>query len=98
MNASAEGSPHSPAWSGVNPSTDCRYCAMNRKAAKVVRKPRMFTASAALNAGTRNSLRSISGSARRRCRRRNAAPTATPARIDSAAIQPGPPSAMRLRP
>ena len=78
MNATNEGSVHSPARNGESPATSCRYWKMKRNAPKSTRMPSVYTASDALNAGTRKSFRSMSGSASFFCRYTNAAPSATP--------------------
>lgn len=54
---------------------------MNRNTPPTMKMPRVFTPSAAVNAGRRKRSRSISGSRSRRWRRRNSVPTTTPAAI-----------------
>ena len=55
---------------------------------KLTKKPNVFALSAALNAGARNSLRSISGSASRCCLYANAPPSPETDEIDAKADRP----------
>jgi hypothetical protein len=98
MAAPPEGSSRKPDSSGDRPTASCRYCAMNGKVPNMTKMPSMLVATAVLKAGVRNSRRSISGSARRRCRRTNAAPRTNPVRMDRAGSHPGPSWATCLRP
>jgi hypothetical protein len=85
-----EGSDHRAASHGDSPTTSWRYCAKNRNIPKPMKPVMVFEATEMLNFGTRNSLRSISGSSSIRCRRTKAAPTRRPARIEPTAMTPTP--------
>ena len=78
MTPSEPGSIHRPAASGDSPSTSCRYWAMKTYDPNTTRVVSVKVASETRKAGTRNSRRSISGSASRRCRRTNTAPERQP--------------------
>ncbi len=64
-NPSDDGSDQRPASSGDMPSTSCRYWAMKRNRPNAAKNPSTLVVSAVENALSRNSLRSISGSASR---------------------------------
>ncbi len=89
---------HSAAVSGLRPSTDCRYWVEKRTKPMVANITRVLTVIAPLNPRSRNSPRSINGSAAVRSRRRNTRPTATPSTIASTGSAPNPSAAPRFRP
>ena len=97
-NPTANGIDHSPAFIGERPSTSCRYWAMKTYGPNTAKVASMYVARDALNAGARNSRRSIKGSASLRCLRTNTAASANPAPMESAGNHPTPCAAICLRP
>jgi hypothetical protein len=87
-NPAEDGSIHRPAASGDRPSTSCRYWVMNSRVPNPTKKLSRLVVSAVVKTAERNSRRSSSGSASRRCRRTNTAPAASPATIDTAGSHP----------
>ncbi len=71
---------------------------MNRKMPMALNSASMFTVSAVPIAGSRNRLRSISGSASRCWRRTNSAPTTSPITMASRLSELSPSSAIRFTP
>jgi hypothetical protein len=98
MSPPEEGTVHRPATRGESPSTSCRYCAMKRNIPAITKMLSANAASEVLKAGTRKSPRSINGSANSRCLRTKAAPTASPAAMESTASHPTPSWAICLSP
>ena len=97
-NTRPEGIVHSPACRGVSPSTSWKYCAMKRKYPNATNRVSTLHASAALNAGARNSAMSSSGWASCACRLTNSTPSTTPAAIAANARPCIPCSASRFMP
>ena len=98
MNAPAAGTDQAPATSGESPRTAWRYWARNSSEPKLMKKPTVFAASAALNPRDRKSRRSSSGSTSRRWRLEKTVMTTRPRTIAAGPVAPQPSRARCLMP